>query len=989
MINLSSTYKHSILLALWLMASCAVAGNDTPASIRKEFRKQIRKNAHHRKQGKYGELNYYFEYGTNEYREFYRNGGHPVIAPHGQEAASIKDRLNLFNTQYEKDGITFYFFTASIFLDVERGEDRSNLKWEDIKEDFYKGTRIQSNDLNQRLETTKKELLINVLSQLSQEASINNAKKVIILFAVRSAIAYKDKDDKINYKFYVDRGVRTTGIDRQGQANLETTVKDSYESGTHSMANVVSAVAGYFGTYQLLQKYDDLVANTTTTRINAWKKSLDDAKSLYTGRDDTYLLYNHEEVTLSGEVEWKIRNLRYKLDVLSRKTDFRFFIVIQPVPFVIPKDSLNQYADDAHATLGLGDDDLLLTIPIYTTLALQKSPMRVEDFPLKMYGLSIGKNVKYDVLPTMSSLANLYENFLTVYKHLEKPYTLDVTYISYNGDVYHNNRGTSSQPIAGQENIYNYKLLVDTRLKEYHSLCSTYDGLRQSASLNTLASGENREPEFYEQKADEAEDQIIAYDKLAAAQSPEYHLVDHELWESSLEHLTDSVGYRFGYWYAYNSFKDIANTKRAYESPEDRHFISGKNPVLYEETLEAIDNLGLILAPFELDIVADLSGALYAGYYEDWATAGIYGVAVAVPGGIKLRQILRGGRFAGFKYLKNLHIQTEFGRAYTSVLPIIPVSIRTHLPLSVLEQLQTEEAIAFINKLREVKLSRSSAQALGEDLKSPALLDAFRKKPELVEAWQRLRNAPNGIRKGIHSLTIVSKWLNEGIEVSFEATRDGARILTRNGDEVGQLRTEGSNEVLEISDDFLASVPSSASKKLDGISINSNTGETLSNVGFVKNADGSIGFVEDVSGYGSQVVQSAIKKRGDLRAALAGIKTSEDAHHIIPVQLLKENEVVKKAVEAGFDFNGISNGLALEKFAKSTGRGRHGPHPNYTEQIRQALANFVKNNPGYTPNDAKQLMEVIINGNSSYKGLKRAINESTIKINELILNIPF
>jgi hypothetical protein len=52
---------------------------------------------------------------------------------------------------------------------------------------------------------------------------------------------------------------------------------------------------------------------------------------------------------------------------------------------------------------------------------------------------------------------------------------------------------------------------------------------------------------------------------------------------------------------------------------------------------------------------------------------------------------------------------------------------------------------------------------------------------------------------------------------------------------------------------------------------------------------------------------------------------------------LKENDVVKKAVEGGFDFNGLDNGMALDKYVASTGLGRHGPHPSYTNQIGNHL----------------------------------------------------
>jgi hypothetical protein len=87
--------------------------------------------------------------------------------------------------------------------------------------------------------------------------------------------------------------------------------------------------------------------------------------------------------------------------------------------------------------------------------------------------------------------------------------------------------------------------------------------------------------------------------------------------------------------------------------------------------------------------------------------------------------------------------------------------------------------------------------------------------------------------------------------------------------------------------------------------------------------------------------------------------------------------------------NGAINGIPLEKYIDATGAGRHGPHGDYTDQIRQALINFEKNNPGYTPTDAKQFLEILANGNASYKGLRKTIDSTTGRINLLKLNIPF
>ena len=68
-------------------------------------------------------------------------------------------------------------------------------------------------------------------------------------------------------------------------------------------------------------------------------------------------------------------------------------------------------------------------------------------------------------------------------------------------------------------------------------------------------------------------------------------------------------------------------------------------------------------------------------------------------------------------------------------------------------------------------------------------------------------------------------------------------------------------------------------------------------------------------------IENALKgvNSGKLRKTLK--LTSGEAHHIIPVQMLKESDVVQDAVSAGFDFNGVINGIKAN--------AHHGPHNNY------------------------------------------------------------
>ncbi len=109
--------------------------------------------------------------------------------------------------------------------------------------------------------------------------------------------------------------------------------------------------------------------------------------------------------------------------------------------------------------------------------------------------------------------------------------------------------------------------------------------------------------------------------------------------------------------------------------------------------------------------------------------------------------------------------------------------------------------------------------------------------------------------------------------------------------------------------------------------------------------------VEIAAKYSDDAVQLALKgaRSGKLRKALNLKPGSGDAHHIIPVQLLNEEEVVKSAVTAGFDFNGAINGIEVMQ--------HHGSHQKYTEAIRTRIKNWMEKNKNYTPEDAKDFIE--------------------------------
>ena len=109
--------------------------------------------------------------------------------------------------------------------------------------------------------------------------------------------------------------------------------------------------------------------------------------------------------------------------------------------------------------------------------------------------------------------------------------------------------------------------------------------------------------------------------------------------------------------------------------------------------------------------------------------------------------------------------------------------------------------------------------------------------------------------------------------------------------------------------------------------------------------------VKVVAKYSDEAVAAALNgaKNGKLRKALALKPGSGDAHHIIPVELLNKNDVVKSAVTGGFDFNGAINGIEVMQ--------HHGSHQKYTEAIQKEIIEWESKNTNYTPKEAKEYME--------------------------------
>jgi len=227
-----------------------------------------------------------------------------------------------------------------------------------------------------------------------------------------------------------------------------------------------------------------------------------------------------------------------------------------------------------------------------------------------------------------------------------------------------------------------------------------------------------------------------------------------------------------------------------------------------------------------------------------------------------------------------------------------------------------KELNEYLVKSSENPLSRDIIENLGSsDFDIAGFLLA---KVPWASSFPRLASNLNLFKK----LNLVIKQVDDYISVEDALGREVFVIFKENG-----------REIFQVSDDFFEFVEGVDPIVIKGFELRTNSGEVINGAKVFLTSNGGVGFVEDLSAYSGKVLET-IRLRGKLRSTIPNILGSEEAHHIIPIALLKRNRWVQKAVEGGFEFNeAIFNGIPLEKFKKATNTGRHGPHPSYTNRI--------------------------------------------------------
>ncbi len=137
-------------------------------------------------------------------------------------------------------------------------------------------------------------------------------------------------------------------------------------------------------------------------------------------------------------------------------------------------------------------------------------------------------------------------------------------------------------------------------------------------------------------------------------------------------------------------------------------------------------------------------------------------------------------------------------------------------------------------------------------------------------------------------------------------------------------------------------------------------------------------WVSNAMEYGFKSADAIQGGSAQLRKALNLTDGTIQAHHIIPVEALKKSDIVQKAVDAGFDFNGITNGIGVKALKEG---GQHANHPSYTKNVLNQIEEWATANPNYTGEDAMNYL------NELSGDLKTLIQKESVeggkKVNDL------
>ncbi len=473
-----------------------------------------------------------------------------------------------------------------------------------------------------------------------------------------------------------------------------------------------------------------------------------------------------EDFKTERDEELQIADLNDRFKVFNTETGNQIFVDVIYTHAKLSNNQLLTLAEDVYKNSNLAHNNnaIYIVLPVWneTIITSHLKSIDKNKFSKSFYSKNETYNNVSDLLGYKGISGNIIDVVEDIYSLIPKPHIIASYAITYSGEIIRFKLQKTAN-VSGNNFIYDFRLAVDNLLHTYIQQVKIIESSQPNIPPKGYGASRNT-TEYHNQailRAMDAQERI--HNLRINNDNIEYKIIKHGLFESALTPNSEGiseVAQQFVEWYVRHEFGMSAS------SPADTYFKIGKNEVVYQETLNTIDKIGLLLMPLGLDIITDGIGAIYAGYYYDIETASYYvgGVVVAGVSGAVFRQLAtrskKISRVSGeFKIVDNVVHQSDDIASYMGKIP---------------KELQ--------KKLDA--LPDGGHKFLDDFANAPDdILKKFLDNPELVEAWKVLDDAKVNavLRKDPSWLNRVSNWTDEGLEVA-----SGGKIL-RNGDEVGRI----------------------------------------------------------------------------------------------------------------------------------------------------------------------------------------------------------
>ncbi|HUW05372.1 MAG TPA: fibronectin type III domain-containing protein [Williamwhitmania sp.] len=218
-----------------------------------------------------------------------------------------------------------------------------------------------------------------------------------------------------------------------------------------------------------------------------------------------------------------------------------------------------------------------------------------------------------------------------LYSQIPKPYIEIPYYLTYKGELVEI-KPIRKEQVTGKEHIYEFRFFEDGRCDQYIDLLNK--ALAEAYIINNT-------PVLADySRFTEINAEIVNFNEEFPPVTP--NIINHEIFESCLKE-TNVEGYSvnaqlFAKWYRYNRFSNVnqaldklnINIENS-SDPSDNCYFGGYNAVVYDGVVNKLDAIGLLLSPLHLDIITDIAGTIYTGYYSDWGKTAGYAAGAAIP----------------------------------------------------------------------------------------------------------------------------------------------------------------------------------------------------------------------------------------------------------------------------------------------------------------------------------------------------------------------